>query len=322
MSDSASVPATGAAGLAGAAAHRTGLAWLGAAAAVLLGLVLLYSAWGKALDPRGIGELYARKGLFPASIATPAIVLVVAIEAGLGLALVANLRRVPVLLLAGVMMTLFFGLTMWEYLFPSKDAAACGCFGNLVARTPAVAAITDGIFVLLALLSWLGRPGGRTRAALWLVPAAGLAAGLALSLAAPTLPIDDLATRLKPGTRVASLTIDEVLPQLRTGRALVLLLDRSVTDEAARARIAAVNQAQNDGLSVVGIAEANETLAGQYMWSVGPAFEIHSVPFTAIKPLYRTLPRSFLVEDGVVTRTWNDLPDGATLAALTRTEAK
>lgn len=123
-------------GAASEPASRAWTWWVGLAAGVLLGGVLLYSALGKALDPVGTGQLFAHKGLLPASLATAIIVCAVLLEASLGAALITGLRRPIVLFGATVLMAAFFALTTYEYFFPSKDASSCGCFGNLIARTP------------------------------------------------------------------------------------------------------------------------------------------------------------------------------------------
>ncbi len=300
----------------GAGAGR-GARWIGNLAGALLGLVLLYSAWGKALDPHGTADIYVRKGLLPAGIGTLVIVLAVALEAGLGAALLAFLRRPLVLAAATALMLGFFGLTTYEYFYPAKDASSCGCFGNLIVRSPAQAVIGDGAFVLLAFAAWIGRPrsAGPVR---WAVAvAASVAAGL-FALVAPRLPVDGLATLLKPGVKVRETRIDELLPELQRGLSFVMLIDRA--DPATRARVPHLNEVldpdQNQHVKVLALAEENEQLKGEFMWGAAPAFEVRDAPYTTLKPLYRTLPRCFLVKDGVVQKVWNGIPDDTTLGAI------
>ncbi len=292
--------------------------WFGAAAGFLLGLVLLYSSWAKALDPHGTGEIYARKGLLPASLATAVVLAGVGVEAALAFALLSNFRRRLVLLGATLLMLGFFGLTTYEFFVPSKDASSCGCFGNLIVRTPGQAVIQDGLFLVFALFAWVGAPRGRAPLARWAVPVAGFVLAVTLGVLAPKLPVDNLATRLKPGVKVASLKIDEILPELQRGRSFVILIDRG--DEKMVDQVKRINEQlalkQGLPLNVLGLAEDNENLATQFQWSAGPAFEVRSAPYTTIKPLYRKLPRSFVVQDGVVTRVWNGIPDDATLTSL------
>jgi hypothetical protein len=41
----------------------------------------------------------------------------------------------------------------------------------------------------------------------------------------------------------------------------------------------------------------------KFDWTHAPAFEVREAPPTLLRPLYRRLPRSFVVRDGVVIRT-------------------
>src|SRR5262249_8754205 len=147
-------------------------------------------------------------------------------------------------------------------------------------------------------------------------------AGVALAIAAPTLPLDDHATALAPGVSVAATHLDEVIPDLRTGRHLVLLLDR-----ADPATIAAVPQLGRTlhlpcgTTRVWGVADDDAKLAAAFLWSAGPAFEVRSAPRRMLRTLYRTLPRSALIDDGRVLRTWTGFPPDDTLAALARGES-
>ncbi|MCU0254699.1 MAG: hypothetical protein MUE47_09200 [Acidobacteria bacterium] len=290
---------------------------LGTVSGFLLGLVLLFSAWAKALDPEGFAQLIVERGLMPAALAFWAGIAVIAFEAALGAALAVNLRRPVVLVPAALMMFFFLALSAWTYVYPSKEASSsCGCFGNLIASSPGQALARDVVLVALALLSFLGRP--RRPAGGWRAALAGLAAVAfgAFAWAAPSLPLDNLATRLKPGITAASLRIDELIPELQDGTRLVLLLDRA--DEATRAEIARVNEklalARPD--AVFGLAKQDDALANEFQWTAGPAFEVRDAPQSMLKPFYRRLPRAFLVDDGRIVKVWERIPGDDVLAAL------
>ena len=46
-----------------------------------------------------------------------------------------------------------------------------------------------------------------------------------------------------------------------------------------------------------------------FRWSEkAPSYNVVHAPIGLLRPLYRSLPRSFLVKDGEVTRTWAGLP--------------
>lgn len=289
---------------------------LGAVAAILLGLVLIFSAWAKALDPEGFALLIVERGLMPAPLAYAAGVAMIALEAALGLALLVGLRRPIVLVPAALMMLFFLGLSTWDYLYPAQDASSCGCFGNLIPSSPGQALVRDLVLFGLALLAFAGLP--RRAAAGWrygLAAAAALGFG-AFTLAAPSLPLDNLATRLKPGVDAAALRIDEIIPELQDGTRLVLLIDRA--DESTRAEIARVNEklalARPD--AVFGLARPDDALANEFQWTAGPAFEVREAPQSMLKPFYRRLPRSFLVEGGTIARVWEGIPGDDVLVAL------
>jgi hypothetical protein len=45
-----------------------------------------------------------------------------------------------------------------------------------------------------------------------------------------------------------------------------------------------------------------------FFWKWGPAFQIRETPAALLRPLYRRLPRAFLVKDGRVTQTFAGMP--------------
>jgi hypothetical protein len=54
----------------------------------------------------------------------------------------------------------------------------------------------------------------------------------------------------------------------------------------------------------------------RFFWQWAPSFQVQEAPRTLLRPLYRTLPRSFLVSEGRVTRTFSGLPPWENLAAV------
>jgi hypothetical protein len=56
------------------------------------------------------------------------------------------------------------------------------------------------------------------------------------------------------------------------------------------------------------LASATPEQSRAFFWKHGPAFDIHEAPPSLLRPLYRSLPRSFLVDDGSVVETWSGLP--------------
>ncbi len=307
--------------------------WVGYLAAFILGAVLLIAAFAKGLDPALFADGLGKLGFVPQSLTTYAALGAVAFEAALGLALVLNIRTKPVLAITLLTFVFFTAVVIREMYLPASEQSSCGCFGNLVERTPRQALIEDLIFVVLSLVAFVGRraPVAGAPAPRWHVPAIGFgaAAGLAFCLASPHLPLDNLATRLKPGisieaVKVGDQALDNRFPEAQVGRHLILLLDRSRDDEATKQAMERVNRilvnVDTVATHVWGLAEENEELAGQFFWVAAPTFEIRSVPLALLRPMYRTLPRAALIVDKQVIKVWNEIPDEATLQALARGE--
>jgi uncharacterized membrane protein YphA (DoxX/SURF4 family) len=329
---------------------------LGFLGAFVLGAVLLVAAYAKLLDPMAFIEQIRLEGLDIRGYAEILGYAALGLEAGLGLALVLGVRRLWVLVPATLLVAFFTYLTGRNYWLESQGllekGSTCGCFGNLVERTPAEAFWQDlGLLGLPLLLSWLGRPRDSpvfppVRSALVVLTTA---AAIVFATQAPDLPLDDLATRLKPGVRVADLCAGAeenrvcmtlVIPELAEGRHVVVMADLG-EDGAGEAKAeetesetpgAESEEAAEPGAFAEAVPELNDyALRGtgphlwvvgdvtperqnQLYWQWGPAFDLRAAPASLLRPLYRRLPRSFLVEDGEVVETYRGLPPLAELA--------
>src|SRR6185295_10036150 len=92
------------------APSRPLLAWLGTLGGVFLGCVLLFAVWAKALDPAAFAEQIHSLGLDFALPAQAVALIALALEAGLGLALLLGLRRSWVLVPAALLVAFFLSL--------------------------------------------------------------------------------------------------------------------------------------------------------------------------------------------------------------------
>jgi len=299
---------------------------VGRLAAIGLGAVLLIAAWAKAIDPVAFGEQIRALGLDLLLPAGAIAMLAVALEAGLGSALILGARRLVVLVPTGLLVVFFLLLTgraWWRSAHGMAEAVAgCGCFGNLVQRTPAQAFLEDALLMVPALaLAFLARPRARRfRKRLVAAGVIGVAA-LLLAWRAPSLPLDDLATRLRPGVSIDALCVGEegtpgrvclsdIVPEAENGRDWVILTE---LDTAAFTRVIPdlnryVLRQGKAGVWVVCTASTDDVQS--FMWQWGPAFEIRQAPPALMRPLYRRLPRSFEVQDGIVTATIDGVPPG------------
>jgi uncharacterized membrane protein YphA (DoxX/SURF4 family) len=306
---------------------------IGTLGGCILGAILLVAVWGKALDPAAFAQQIHADGLDRLLPAGALALLALALEAALGLALVLGLRRPWVLVPASLLAAFFVFLNGRAYWLAAhgiaSEAASCGCFGNLVQRTPAEAFWQDLALLLVPLaLAFVGRdrnlprfPPIRTA----LVAVFAIAVPV-FAWRAPELPLDDLATRLKPGAVVsklcagddrsggsgggggAAVCLDTVAPELDHGDHLVVLGD--LDDPALAKAVAGLNAyAASPGAATVWVLTASDAKRQRlFFWRWGPTFKIVEAPAELLRPLYRRLPHSFAVQDGRVTATFPDLP--------------
>ncbi len=306
-----------------AAPSRT-LRLIGRFGALVLGGVLLFAALAKALDPVAFAEQIHGEGLDALASAHVVALLALALEAGLGLLLLLGARRLWVLLPTAGLVAFFVFLTArmyWRSTHGQAEAASCGCFGNLVERSPAEALWTDLLMLVPPLLlAFVGRgapreggDGVRWRTA---VAALGAAAVAVFAWRAPGLPLDNLATRLHPGVRADAVCagaksdrvcLTGVLPEAASGQELVVLSDLDAGLGPALDKLNTYAQAGRGPTLYVVTAAAPED-ERKFYWRYGPAFKIVTAPAGLLRPLYRRLPRSVLLEGGVVRETWSGLP--------------
>ena len=292
--------------------------WAGGA---FLGAVLVFGGVVKALDPQAFVKQIEIEGLdflLPA-VAVTAIAL--ALEMGLGSALILGLRRTWVLGPSALLVAFFLFLTGRSYYrdlrgIATEDEAGCGCFGNLVERTPAEAFWQDLALMVPALaLAFLGRRAAGGVPFVRLAVVGVLTVGLlAFARAAPDLPLDNLATRLKPDLAIdgicsgegdSRLCLSTIVPELEEGEHWLVIAD--LNEDLGKA-VDGLNQHVFAGGRMWVLSSATPDENRAFFWSYGPAFEIREAPPTFLGPLYRTLPRSFRVVDGVVAETVAGLP--------------
>ncbi len=301
---------------------RRALAYLGGA---FLGAILCLAAWAKALDPQAFVRQVEAEGLDFLVPATVVALLALGIEVLLGSALILGLRY-RWLLWSNAALVAFFlfltGRTYWQHTQGiAPPAEGCGCFGNLVERTPAEAFWQDAALMVPALLlaflapiPW--RPLARWR---WGLVTVLTLAVMVLAWKAPSLPLDDLATRLSPGVELldhcvgtaedgSRICLGGILPELADGEHLVILAD--LGDEAFGESVARLNDYHwaGRGPKLWVLTSASEEELFGFRFGRGPAFEIREAPAALIRPFYRRLPRSFVARHGRVTTTYSGLP--------------
>lgn len=306
------------------APQRSTRAWLGTAGAVFLGAVLLVAAWTKAIDPNAFAEQITAEGLDGWLPATTLALIALALELFLGIALLLNIRRPWILIPAVLLVAFFLFLTGRTYLNDLRGiesaAAACGCFGNLVARTPAEAFWQDTLLLVPALLlAFLGSAAAGLPWRRLALVAAGSLAGLGLAWNAPELPLDDLATRLRPGALTREMCagrpedsdyvcLDALVPELDEGAHWVVLTHLDEEELLTGLDGLHAHSLANGEPRLWLVSDAEPEDLNAFTWQYMVATEVRLAPGTLLRPLYRRLPRSFRVEDGRVVETINGIP--------------
>ena len=302
---------------------RVSLARLGC---VILGAVLLVAAWAKSLDPSSFAKEVAREGLDFLLPAAAVALFALFLEWSLGTALIVGIRHRVIFWPTAALIAFFVFLTgrkYWRHLqgIEPEEGESCGCFGNLVERTPAEAFWQDMLLMVPALLLMaLAIDAASKLPTKRLALAALVGVGMTVfAWQAPNLPLDNLATRLKPGIDPFTLCagseedgsrvcLNAILPELETGEHLVVMAD--ISSEELIGEIETLNEvAWLDGFpSLWVLTSAGEEELFELRFTHGPAFELRETPAPLMKPLYRTMPRSFLVKDGKVERTFSGFP--------------
>lgn len=274
----------------------------------LVGLVFLLAAFLKALDPHSFAEQIAMYGIFP-ELATLAAWVLIPLEVALATGLIVNLfpRIIPLATIA--LLVFFIIITIYGMMIGLGES--CGCFGNLVHRGPEQVIIED-IIMLIALIFatvvlWSHRPGKTGLRVAGTLSLTALSVGIAI--AHPMLPVDDLVTQLKPGAHFTTWPVDGLYGKdLNRGTHVVFLF--TVEDPGIREHVEQMNliAQHQDVPSTVGlIIDGTEQLT-TLMFEYAAAFPVAAIEPRFARPLYRSLPRVFLLHEGTVISTWSELP--------------
>ena len=304
---------------------------LGSLGGMFLGGVLVFALWGKTLDPQAFIDLVAHEELDFLLPAAWVAAIGLGLEAVLGFALLFNIRHLSVLIPSAALVAFFVFLvsrTYYQHLSGThEDTGSCGCFGNIIERTPEEAFWWDLILLIPGIvLAFLGRPANP-------MPGQNVRWGLtwALSLIvlvfawlAPNLPIDDIATKLYPGAEAAQMCagrdedrvcINDVVFEIDEGQHVVVIAD--IEDEAFLAKLDEFNDYALTGVgpTLWILTQASDEDIDVFTMTNAPAFTVVPSPAGVVRRLYRRLPRTFLSKDGTVTRTIDGWPPLAELAS-------
>lgn len=298
--------------------------WVGTVSAFLLGAVLVVALFPKAADPWAFKGVIERLGLDFILPARGVAFIGLVAEAVLGFALFLLIRHRWVLWPSVGLVAFFVFLTGRHYYLYAHglvgEEESCGCFGDLVTRSPSEAFWQD-LFLLVppVLLSFLGRPARsaplpRKRMAL----VGGLSLGvliyaMTVSEPEPVLRLDVVASEICVGEgegEEGRLCLDAVLPELGDEGSDHLIVLTELDDPAFLERLeafGAYSEAMSGPLLWVLSPTGDERLEA-FQFENQPAFEVLAAPRMLVEALSRSLPLAFRVQDGRVTALWETWP--------------
>jgi hypothetical protein len=289
---------------------------------LVLAFVYLASGALKALDPQGFGAEVARYGLLQGTVATVFAYTLIPLELAVGAALLLDYRGFLGFPAGACLMVMFIGAVGFA-IATDQPLEGCGCFGRNVHRTPAQTIVEDLGFLAAGLLGLIAgrrqdRATGPRSPRRWKAATvtAVLLSSSAFVAASPHLPIDNVATALRPGVTWEELGV--TLPDVALSKGTHVVAVMGMTDEASAEALPALNALAADGTSVVGLYDDGEEAYSQFFWNLGPAFPLHYVAPTDLKQLYRRRPRFFALREGVVIATWTGRIDASKVRAVVR----
>lgn len=276
---------------------------------IAVGLVFIIASMLKAFDPPGFAEQIASYKIIPAVIGSPLAWFFICIEFTLAIALILNLR--PKLFIPLMMLVLvgFIGVTI--YTMAQGIEANCGCFGNVVHRTSEQVILEDALMFASLLFAYIVLKDIKQTSSLLKVASIN---GVSLLMAAAVvgfsaqLPVDSIVTELKEGRYFDSWPVEGLFLDLRKDQRVVFLFSTAAPDiEQQVQQMNAIAQTESVPSAVGLITDGSQQLT-TLVFQYGTAFPAGALEPRFAKSLYRKLPRTFILSDGVVKKVWNGIP--------------
>lgn len=329
---------------------RSPRSWIVFLGCLAIGGTFVVAGALKSLDVDGFARDIALHGIIGPGPSRLLARLLVPFEIAAGAAVIIGYRRRLGLALLIAALGVFAGATAWAWAHGNTEG--CGCFGRFASRTPLSVIVEDLILIgaggaALVLVprsseSSTSRPGGSgargaqvAQVGETAAPAPGGApdrshprprwkpalvgllalASFGFTLASPHLPIDNLATALRPGVELRDLGLDRIAGRLAEGDRLLVIL--AIDEEPSRQAIAGVNALLGapGAPPITGLTSASEEDRAELFWTYAPSFEFVEVPAADLRRLYRRAPRSFAVHNGRVLRVWSGVPPAEELGS-------
>lgn len=298
------------------AAVSDGLNWRTFAARgleTLIGGILLIAGLLKAWEPLSFIQQIADYKIITAPGAVKALAwMMIAIECGLGTALMAGFRRRITVPLAGGLFVVFLGAVGWAW--ASGATEDCGCFGSWVKRTPAEA-FTEDLLMLAALVgAWFlhrFEPRNYQRLRLGLIGVAMLT-GLAVTAwsSQSDRQSSDPVVRLQtqPQSPFQGLAVVLEPTDLSKGTHLVILMDTGCSH--CQAAVPAFNQLKAQSRNtppLLALCMNTEADVRDFKNNYHSEFPIGIIDRATFMQILGTggTPHTLLVKEGMVTKIWD-----------------
>ena len=284
---------------------RSGLdAWGIAAlvAAILVGCVLIFSAFTKILSPQAFVASVDSYGLLPSGLVLPGATGLIGLEIGLGLMLILGPGRRFAAWLTLPLVLMFIGMVIYAMQVGLEE---CGCFGEVIKMEPRDELLVDLVLLALTLLVlWRGRDLqlGLPHVAPTL-GWGGLVVGAALFLAAGPvvssqetldLTMEDLAV------------LAQAMPPIEIGEDAFLFFFAADCDHCwAYAGGVQLMHDRVEGLPVHGVTFSDRLSLDSFRDAFAPTYPIHVLERGAFDRLMSNYPSGVWIQAGGISQTWS-----------------
>ncbi len=282
---------------------RPFLAWLGWAAAAIVGVIFLTAAFLKGADLALFATQITDYGLSPSAWSAPSAVLLVILEGVLGVGLLLWFAPRVAIPATAALLLIFIAATAIGW--ARGDVTECGCFGRLAARGPGEVIVEDLVFLALLGIAWrLGPKSPPLPRARRCVAVGLILVALAWPWIGPHAPVDRWVTGIGPGADLSGLSAEDLRLPLEQGAVLVALVGPDCA--ACDASLPALEQIgqSEPGLRVAAIFAGDRAARRAWQLEHVPGFPVGHASQKALRQYYRRLPVVFRLQDGEVIQVW------------------
>lgn len=270
-------------------------------AAILVGSVLIFSAYTKILSPKAFVASVESYGLLPTSLVLPGATGLIGLEIALGLMLVLGPGRRIAAFITLPLVLLFIGMVTYAMQVGLEE---CGCFGEVIKMEPRQELFVDIVLLALTgLVIWKGR--GVEIGSPHVAPTlgwGGLALGAALFLAAgPALSeVEGLDLSMEDLAVLA-----QADPPLEIGEDAFLFFFAADCDHCwAFAGGVQLMHDRVEGLPVHAVTYSDRLSLDSFREAFAPTYPIHVLDRRAFDALVANYPAGIWIQAGGISQTW------------------